>query len=78
MLISIGVDALGMVPKGLEKRLGELKIRERMKTIQTTALLSRILKKNSKDLSRLAVTETSVKNYQLKLKTCISNKTTRN
>ena len=39
MLISIGVDALGMVLKGLEKRLGELKIRERMKTIQTTALL---------------------------------------
>ena len=39
--------ALGMVPKGLEKRQAELEIRERIYTIQTAALLRsvRILKR---------------------------------
>ena len=31
--------ALGMVPKNLEKNLGELEIKRRIKTIQTTVLL---------------------------------------
>ena len=37
MVILIGVDALGIVPKDLERRLEELDIRGTMKTIQTTA-----------------------------------------
>ena len=32
-------NAFGMVPKGLEKRLNELKIRSRMVTLRTTAFL---------------------------------------
>ena len=38
-VILIVVGALVTVPKGLDKRLDDLKIRERMDTIQTTALL---------------------------------------
>ena len=38
-VIPIVVGVLGMVPKSLENRLGELNIRGRIKTIQTTALL---------------------------------------
>ena len=45
-VIPIVVSALGMVPKVLEQRLGELEIKERIKTISITALLksSRILR----------------------------------
>ena len=39
MVIPIVVGALGMVPKGLEKRLEEFEIRGRTKTIKTTVLL---------------------------------------
>ena len=39
MGISIIVGTLGMVPKGLERRLQELEIRGSIKTIQTTTLL---------------------------------------
>ena len=37
-VIPITVGALGMVPKGLEKRLEELEMGGRIKTIQKTAL----------------------------------------
>ena len=45
-VVPIVVGALGTVPEGLDKRLEELEIRERIKTIQTTALLksARILR----------------------------------
>ena len=39
MVILIVDGALGMIPKGLERRLEGLEIRERMETFQTTALL---------------------------------------
>ena len=38
-MIPIVVEDLGAVPKGLEKRLGKLEIRGRIKTKQTTAVL---------------------------------------
>ena len=38
-VIAIGVGALGIVSKSLEKRPVEMEIRRRIKTIQTTALL---------------------------------------
>ena len=46
-MISIGVGMFGIVPKCLERRLGELEIRGRIKTIQTTGVLksARILKR---------------------------------
>ena len=46
-VIPIVVGTLGMVPKGLEKRLEEVEIRGRIEIIQTTALLklARILKR---------------------------------
>ena len=39
MVISIVIGALGTVTKGLVKRLEDLKIRTRVETIQTTAML---------------------------------------
>ena len=46
-MIPITVNALEMVPKGVEKQLKELKIRGRIKNLQTTALLrsARILRR---------------------------------
>ena len=55
MVIPIVVGTLGMVPKGLELRLGELEMRGRIETIQPTALLS------PGDLKRPAVTLIPVK-----------------
>ena len=57
---------LGTIPKGLEKGLEELKIGERVHTIQTRALLrlARIARK-VRDLRELAVTQTPMKNHQL-------------
>ena len=40
MMILTVIGALGMVPKGLRKRLEELEISGRIETIQTTALRS--------------------------------------
>ena len=39
-VIPIIVRALGIVPKGLEKRLGKQEIKGRIETILTTALLT--------------------------------------
>ena len=46
-MIPIVVGVLGTVPKSLERRLEELKIKRRIETIQTTALLrlNRILRR---------------------------------
>ena len=55
----------GTVFKGLEKGLGELEIRERIKIIQIISRSARIL--SPKELKRLSVSQISVKNYQLKL-----------
>ena len=72
MFILIVIDALGTVTKGLIKGLEDLGIRGQGETIQTTALLrsTRILRRVLEtwgDLRRLAVTQTSVKDHQLKL-----------
>ena len=62
-VVPIVVGALGMVPKGLEKRLEELEISGRIKAIQSTAMLrwARILRRVPGDLMRLGVTQTPVK-----------------
>ena len=54
-LITIVVNALGTVPKGLEKRLEELKIRGRIETIHTTVLFisARMLRRVLKTLGDL-------------------------
>ena len=43
MMIAIVVGTLRIISKGQEKRLGELEIREGIKTIQTTALFRKVL-----------------------------------
>ena len=72
ILIEIGV--LGTVSKGIVRRLQELEIGGRIKTIQTTTLLgsARLLRKVLGNLRRLAVTQIPVKDSQLTLawKTC--------
>ena len=65
----IVVGVLGMVHKDLEKKLKELKIRDRIKTIQTSEFLKLALntQKNLGDLGRLTITQTLVRNHLLKL-----------
>ena len=41
-VIPVIVGALGTIPKGIEKRLGLLQIRGRIKTIQTTSCLKSV------------------------------------
>ena len=66
MFIPIVIGALGTLTKGLIKGLEDLEIREQVETIQTTTLLrsARILRR---DLRRLVVTQTPVKDHQLTL-----------
>ena len=65
----IPIDAFGTVTKGLLKGLEDLEVGERVETIQTTALLrTAIILRTPRDLRRLAVTQTPVKDHQLKLK----------
>ena len=66
IIIPIVIGALGTVIKGLVQGLEYLGITGRMETIQTTALLrsARILRR---DLRRLVVTQTPLKNHQLAL-----------
>ena len=68
-IIPIMVGAFGTVTKGLLKRLEDLEFGGRVETIQTTALLinGKITEKSPGDLRRLAITQTPVKDYQLKL-----------
>ena len=61
-VIPIETGALGTVTKGLAERLEDLEIRGWVKTIQTTALL-----RLARILRRLAVTQTPVRNHQLRL-----------
>ena len=78
MVIPIIVGVLETVLKNMEKKLDELEIRGRIKTIQTTAGLksARTLRRKWR---RLAVTQTTVKNQQLELvwKTQINRQNTR-
>ena len=62
-VILIVIGALGTVDKELGLGRKDLEIRERVETIQTTALLrsARILR-NPEGLRRLAVTQTLVRN----------------
>ena len=63
LLVIIGT--LGTVSKGLERDLEELEIGIRIETIQTTTFLrlARILRRFL--VTRLAVTQTPVKDHQL-------------
>ena len=65
-IIPIVIGAFGTVTKGLLKGLEDLEVGGRVETIQMTALLrtARILRR---DLRRLAVTQTLLKDYQLTL-----------
>ena len=60
-IIPIVIGAFGTVTKGLLKGLEDLEIGGRVETMQT------IIEKSPVDLRRLAVTQTPVKNHQLKL-----------
>ena len=67
LVIPVVICALATIPKGLLKELGGMEIRGQVETIQTTALRSsRILRKYG-DLRILAVTQTPVRNRQLRL-----------
>ena len=69
ILIPIVDEIFGTLLKNLESKLRELEIKGRIETIQTIALLKStwIYSRVPRDLRRLAVTETSVKEYKLKL-----------
>ena len=69
IVILIVIGALSRVPKSLKKGLKELEIGRRIETVQTWVLLrsARILRKNPRDLRRLAVFRTPVKNHHLTL-----------
>ena len=64
-VIPIVVDALGTVIKGLKKRLEELEISGRTEIIYT-AKINKNIQKSTEDLRRLAVTQTPMKDHQLK------------
>ena len=66
-IISIVIGAFGTVTKGLLKGLEDLEVGGRVETIQTTALLktTRMLKRDPRDLRRVPVTQTPMKDHQL-------------
>ena len=66
-IVPIVIGAFGTITKGLLKGMADLEVGGWVETIQTTAFLrtARILSPG--DLRRLAVTQTPVKNHQLKL-----------
>ena len=68
-IIPIVISAFGTVTKGLLKRVEDLEIGRRVETIQTTAFVEngQNTEKSPGDLRKLAVTQTLVKNHQLKL-----------
>ena len=63
------IGAFGTVTNWLLKWQEDLEVGNRVETIQITALLrtARILRKSPKDLGRLAITKTLVKDHQLTL-----------
>ena len=66
-IIPIVIDALGTMPKGLVSGLEKLEIVRPDEAIQTTILLTSTRILSPGDLRRLAVTQSSVKAYQLRL-----------
>ena len=68
-IIPIVIDAFGTVTKGLLKGLGDMEGGGRVETIQTTALFEngQNTEKSPRDLRRLTVTQTPVKDHQLTL-----------
>ena len=61
MVIRIIVGVLGMVSKGSEMRLGALKFRNRIKTLQTTVKINKNTQMSPEDQKRLAVPKTPLK-----------------
>ena len=61
-VITIMADVLGKIPKGLEQRLENLKIRGQVETIQTTALLSWTENTESNPVDVRMLSQTSVRN----------------
>ena len=67
-IVPIVIGAFDTITKGLLKGLEVLEFGGRAKTIQMTALLNgQNTEKSPEDLRRLAVTQTPVRNHQLKL-----------
>ena len=64
-VIPIVTGALSTVTKGLVKGLEGQKMRGRVETIQTTALLRSL--RIPRELMRLAVTQTPMRNHQLRI-----------
>ena len=62
-IIPIVIGTFGTVNKGLSKGLEDLEVGGRVKTIQTARILRRVLE----TWGDFAVTQTPVKNHQLKL-----------
>ena len=65
-VVPIVIGALGTITKGLLKGLEDLEVGGRVETIQITKN-GQNTEKSPGDLRRLAVTQTPVKNHQLKL-----------
>ena len=63
--VPIVIGALGTVTKGLLKGLEDSEIGGRVETIQTTAEDGQNTETSPRDLRRLVVTQTPVKNHQL-------------
>ena len=68
-IVPIVIGAFGTVTKGLLKGLEDLEVGERVETTQTIALLRtvRILRRVLETWGDLSVSQTPVKNHQLKL-----------
>ena len=69
MIVPIGVGAFDAVTNGLLKGLEVFKIGGRVETIQNDSIIENghYTKKRPRNLKRLAVTQTPVKNHQLTL-----------
>ena len=60
-VIPLVVGTIGRVPQGMGKRLSKVKIRGRIKIIQTSAEISKNTETGAGELRKLAVIQTSVK-----------------
>ena len=66
-VISFVILSLGNVFKGLERGQEELKIKERIETIQNIVKIGQNTEKSPGDLRTIAVTQIPGENYQLTL-----------
>ena len=67
IIILTVIGAFGVVAKGLLKKLEDLEVGGRVETIYSIIENGQNTEKSPEDLRRLAVTQTPVKDHQLKL-----------